>query len=155
MAYNSTDIDAALAKLHASKTGDAWVDDMIAFRLVQQGLVRVISRSDTGTALVSLIMPKTAAPMTKKTAAQLEREIKAVLSRKLHSSTDPLVQRAATDLEEAAYAVFERPGGEDLTRAEFHEEVRGMLRSGYEWSRGSSEADRHIDTLYKRIYGGV
>ena len=91
----------------------------------------------------------------KKTAAQLEREIRAVLSRKLHSSTDPSVQRAAMDLEEAAYAVFERLGGEDLTRTEFHEEVRGMLRSGYAWSRGSSEADRHIDTLYKRIYGGV
>ena len=87
----------------------------------------------------------------KKTAAQLEREIKAVLSRKLPSSmASPSAQRTATDLEEAAYAVFERPGGEDLTRTEFHEEVRGMLRGMV--PRG---IDRHIDTLYRRIYGGV
>ena len=91
----------------------------------------------------------------KKTAAQLEREIKDVLSRKLRSSADPSVQRAAMNLEEAAYAVFERVGGEDLTRTEFHEEVRGLLRP-FSWgSRGSAETDRHIDTLYKRIYGGV
>ena len=91
----------------------------------------------------------------KKTAAQLEREIKAVLSRKLRSSTDLSVQRAATRLEEAAYAVFERPGGEDLTRAEFHEEVLGLLQPLAWGSRGTAETDRHIDTLYRHIYGGV
>ena len=88
----------------------------------------------------------------KKTAAQLEREIKDVLSRKLRSSTDPSVQRTAENLEEAAYAVYERPGGEDLTRVEFQEEVRGLLRPS---GRSSAETDRHIDTLYRRIYGGV
>ena len=94
----------------------------------------------------------------KKTAAQLEREIRDVLSRKVFSSTDPSVQWTATELAEAAYAVFERPGGEDLTRAEFHEEVRGLLRPDARWSRGSAEIDRldrHINTLYKRIYGSI
>lgn len=91
----------------------------------------------------------------KKTAAQLEREIRDVLTRKVFSSTDPSVQWTATELAEAAHSVFERPGGEDLTSAEFHEEVRGLLRPDARWSRGTAETDRlnrHIATLYKRIY---
>ena len=86
----------------------------------------------------------------KKTAAQLNREINDALSayptRKL---ADPSAQRVADEIEEAAYAVFERPGGEDLTYAEFHEEVRGLLRGSYL----SSALNQHIDTLYRRIYG--
>ena len=92
----------------------------------------------------------------KKTAAQLEREIKDVLSRKVVSSTDPSVQWTASELAEAAYAIFERPGGEDLTRDEFYEEVRGLLRPDDRWIRGSTDTDRlnrYLDTLYKRIYG--
>jgi hypothetical protein len=55
--------------------------------------------------------------------------------------------REAELIEEAAYAVFERPGGEDLSKEEFLEEVRGLLRGG------GSSADRQINVLYRRIYG--
>jgi hypothetical protein len=89
----------------------------------------------------------------KTTTAQLEREIKDVLSRKLPSHMARASTRKSAELlEEAAYAVFKRVGGEDLTRAEFHEEVLGLLHQpGFT----SAELNRHIDTLYKRIYGDV
>ena len=76
-----------------------------------------------------------------KSSAQLDREIAEILARK-HS------QERAEDVTDAAYAVFDRPGGEDLTRAEFREEVLGLLR------HGGSGVDRAIDSLYKHIYGG-
>jgi hypothetical protein len=52
-------------------------------------------------------------------------------------------------IEEAAYAVFDRPGGEDLTRDAFREEVLGLLR------HSGTATEKQIDALYKRIYGGA
>ena len=54
---------------------------------------------------------------------------------------------ASPVVEEAAYAVFDRRGGEDLTQAEFHEEVLGLLRNS------STAMEKQIDRLYKHIYG--
>ena len=76
-----------------------------------------------------------------KSPAQLDREIAEILAKK-HS------QARAEDVTEAAYAVFDRPGGEDLTRAEFREEVLGLLRLS------GAGVDRAIGTLYRHIYGG-
>ena len=56
------------------------------------------------------------------------------------------------DITEAAYSVFERPGGEDLALDEFREEVRGILRIGGSGIVAAS-LDKAINALYRHIYG--
>ena len=88
----------------------------------------------------------------KKSPAQLDAEIATALTKpkKLRTSIAAADPAKLEEVEEAAYAVFYRPGGEDLAPAEFHEEVLGLLRGS-----GLTKAlEKQIDVLYKHIYGG-
>ena len=97
MANNSsTEIDTALSKLHASETGDGWVDDMIAFRLVQRGFVRIISRGDTGTTLVSLIPYGTAAKLDREIAEAIGAAAAGELAEALSTRASKRAKRAKT-----------------------------------------------------------
>jgi hypothetical protein len=85
-----------------------------------------------------------------KTPKQLDREIAEILAKKRGPSRQRL---PSEDIMEAAYSVFERPGGEDLALDEFREEVRGLLHisgSGIV----STSLDKAINALYRYIYGG-
>ena len=85
-----------------------------------------------------------------KTAKQLDHEIAEILAKKRGPSQQR--QLPSEDITEAAYSVFARPSGEDLTLDEFREEVRGLLRIG---GSGivSESLDKAINALYKHIYG--
>jgi len=85
-----------------------------------------------------------------KTPKQLDHEIAEILAKKPGPSRRP---PPSEEITEAAYSVFERPGGEDLTLDEFREEVRGLLRMiGSEIA--SASLDKAINALYRHIYGG-
>lgn len=88
--------------------------------------------------------------LRKKSPAQLDAEIASALSKtkKTRASGAVIDPAKLEEIEEAAYVVYYRPGGEDLTRAEFHEEVLGRLRFA------SRAIEKQIDVLYKHIYGG-
>ena len=85
-----------------------------------------------------------------KTPKQLDRDIAEILAKKRGPSRQRIPSEAIT---EAAYNVFERPGGEDLTLDEFREEVRGLLRIS---GSGIIDAslDKAINALYRYIYEG-
>ena len=88
-------------------------------------------------------------PPRKKSPAQLDAEIASALSTKKKRASGAVIDPAKLEeIEEAAYAVYYRPGGEDLTRAEFHDEVLGLLRFA------SRAIEKQIEVLYKHIYGG-
>ncbi len=82
----------------------------------------------------------------KKTNAQLDREIAAALAkpRGRHS-----LEPSPAEVKDAVYAVAERRGSEDLTPAEWREEVRGLLRYG------SAKTEKLIDLYCQRIHGGA
>jgi hypothetical protein len=81
--------------------------------------------------------------MRKKSDAQLDKEIAAILAKpRGPRSMDPETIR------NAVYAVDNRPGSEDLTRAEWCEEVRGLLR------HGGASTDKLIDLYSRRFHGG-
>jgi hypothetical protein len=91
-------------------------------------------------------------PPRKKSPAQLDAEIaRALGTSKPRASREAIDPAKREEITEAAYAVFYRPGGEDLTRAEFHEEVLGLLRG---FGLFSAPLEKQLDALYKHIYGG-
>ena len=97
----------------------------------------------------SLIKPHHATK--KKSPAQLDREIAEALAGSRSTKRQlPPIPKVTSDsreralIEEAAEAVYNRPGGEDLTKEEFREEVYGFLNFPFDL--------RATETLVDKLY---